>query len=168
MTEGHVYNHFILHTQQIFTLSLLIAITIVFGNYAAERTATMPTTYRSDIVGITAAGSAVLILSILYDLFSAYKARLGFDTIFKNLKYIHHFVSLIFILAVLGISVTYMNRGNIPYTTSLGLSIVSGLLSAFTLGVFIYCFNKTLSSRRKIYDTAASNIDLERNRSLVG
>lgn len=168
MTDGHVYNHFILHTQQIFTLALLISITIVFGNYATEKTATIPIVYRQEIVAITATGSILILFSLIYDLFSTFNSKIDLETLFKNLNFIHHIISFIFILVVMGISITYLNRGNIPYTTSLALSILSGLISVFTLGVIIYCFNKTLSSRRQIYDTAARNIDLEREKSLVG
>ena len=51
MTAGHVYNHFILHTQQIFTLALMVSVSIDFWKLCYHvKTSTIPTTYREELV----------------------------------------------------------------------------------------------------------------------
>ena len=168
MTAGHVYNHFILHTQQIFTLSLMVSLTIVFGNFASVKTSTVPTTYREELLGISAAGMIILLISVIYDLFKDIKSKFTIEEIFKDLKFWHHIICFVFVTAVLGISAVYLNQGNIPQETSTALAVVSGLISVFTFGVIIYCFNKTLLSRRDEYQKAIRKIDTARQNSLVG
>ena len=168
MTVGHVYNHFILHTQQIFTLSLMVSLAIVFGNFGSVKTATIPTTYREELLGISAAGMIVLLVSLIYDLFSDVKSKFTIEEIFKDLKFWHHIISFIFATAVVGIVAVYLNQGNIPYELSIALTVVSALISVFTFIVIIYCFNKTLSSRRNVYQEAIRKVDVRRQNSLVG
>lgn len=168
MTAGHVYNHFILHTQQIFTLALMVSITIVFGNFATVKTATIPTTYREELLGISVAGMVLLLISVVYDLFSDVRSKFTLEEIFKDLKFWHHIISFIFITVVVGVVAVYLNQGNIPYEINLAFSIVGGLISMFTLIVFIYCFNKTLSSRRIVYEKAITEMNSNRQNSLVG
>ena len=168
MTAGHVYNHFILHTQQIFTLALMVSIAMIFGNYATIKKATIPTTYREELVGISASGLIILLISVGYDIFSDVKSKLTIEDVFKDLKFLHHVLSFIFVVAVLGISAVYLNQGNIPHTTSIALTVVAVLLAVFTFSVIIYCFNKTLASRREVYQDAARNIDVTRQNALVG
>jgi len=168
MTVGHVYNHFILHTQQIFTLALLVSISLTFGNYSTIKKATIPTEYREELLGISAAGMVILLISVGYDIFSDVKSKITMDDAFKDLKFWHHILCFIFAAAVMGISATYLNQGNIPHTTSIVLTVIAALLSIFSVVVIVYCFNKTLSSRREVYQDAAKNIDVSRQNALVG
>jgi len=168
MTVGHVYNHFILHTQQIFTMALTVSLSLVFGNFATAKSATIPTVYREELLGISVAGLIIILISLIYDIFSDIKSKFTMEEIFKDLKFWHHLICFIFIAAVVGIVAVYLNRGNIPYDISLSLSIVSGLISVFTFAVIIYCFRKTLMSRRNVYEQAISNFDTQRRNALVG
>tara|TARA_R110000851_G_scaffold308222_2_gene467039 strand:+ start:537 stop:1043 length:507 start_codon:yes stop_codon:yes gene_type:complete len=168
MTVGHVYNHFILHTQQIFTLSLMVALTVVFGNFATVKTATIPTTYREEILGISVTGMIILLISVIYDLFSDVKSKFTIEEVFKDLKFWHHIISFIFVTAVVGISAVYLNQGNIPQEISIAITVTGALISVFTFGVIIYCFNKTISSRRDVYQQAIRKVDTRRQNSLIG
>ena len=168
MTVGHVYNHFILHTQQIFTLSLMVALTVVFGNFSTVKTATIPTTYREEILGISVAGMIILLISVIYDLFSDVKSKFTIEEIFKDLKFWHHIISFIFVTAVVGITAVYLNQGNLPEEMTLALTVVGALVSVFTFAVIIYCFDKTLKSRRDVYQEAIRKVDTKRQNALVG
>ena len=168
MTLGHVYNHFILHTQQIFTLSLMVSLSLVFGNFATVKTATIPTTYREELLGISAVGMIILLISVIYDLFGDIKSKFTTEEIFKDLKFWHHIISFIFTTTVVGITAVYLNQGNIPSETSIILAVISALIGVFTFGVIVYCFNKTLLSRRNVYQEAIRKVNTKRQKALVG
>ena len=53
MTQGHIYNHLILHTQHVFTLSLLVSLCFTFGNFTTAKTEPMPSIYRQELLGIS-------------------------------------------------------------------------------------------------------------------
>ena len=168
MTVGHVYNHFILHTQQIFTLSLMVSLALVFGNFSSVKTSTIPTVYREEIFAISVTGMIVLLISVAYDLFGDIRSKFTIEEIFKDLKFWHHIICFIFVTVVVGIIAVYLNQGNIPSEMSIGIAVVAGLISVITFGVIIYCFNKTLSSRRNVYQEAIRKVNTKRQKALIG
>ena len=134
MTVGHVYNHFILHTQHIFTLASLITVSIVFGSFSAYSNATIPLIYRQELLGISATSFAIVIISGLYDIFNG-KNR----TNWLYLRKIQHILVFISTLAALIFTAVFLNQGNIKS---------SEIFALITLISFFYHFKETIRSSR--------------------
>tara|TARA_R110001592_G_scaffold164575_5_gene398749 strand:+ start:545 stop:1021 length:477 start_codon:yes stop_codon:yes gene_type:complete len=143
MTVGHVYNHFILHTQHIFTLASLITVSFVFGNFSAYPKTTIPLIYRQELLGITATAFAVVTISGLYDIFLG-KNR----TNWLYLRKIQHLLVFIMSLTVFIFTAVFLNQGNIQVPEMTGFAVVSGIFALITLISFFYHFKETIRSSR--------------------
>lgn len=143
MTAGHIYNHFILHTQHIFTLASLITVSILFGNFSAYPNSTIPLIYRQELLGISAGAFAIVIISGLYDIFLG-KNR----TNWLYLRKIQHILVFIMTLTVFIFTAVFLNQGNIQVPEITGFAVISGVFALITLISFFYHFKETIRSSR--------------------
>ena len=139
MVAGHVLNHFVLHTQHIFTLASLVTISIVFGNFSSHPNSTVPMIYREELLGISAGAFALVTISGLYDIFLGKNRSDSF-----YLRKIQHILVFIFTLTALIFTAVFLNQGNIKASELTAFAVISGIFALLTLISFFYHFGETI------------------------
>ena len=173
MARNDIEEYLILHLQHIFTISILLTFSIVFGNYASVKTATIPIVYRETLLGIS-------IVTLLFLIFSAYYHFKGIRsrevdketkpnnlrTLFHGndredtLKIIQHGVTIMFILAVIVIMGVYLKQGSIPEAVNYALLVFSILILIYTIYVYFICVeNSNTRTKDTSYNKASMELD---------
>lgn len=142
--DDHTINHFVLHTQHIFTMAALITITFVFANFSYHPTATIPLSYRQELLGVSSASFAIVTISAVYDNFFGQGRE---DPLYS--RKVQHILVFFFSLTALIFTAVFLNQGNIKPEEITAFAVASGILAFLTLISFFYHFGQTLEETKK-------------------
>ena len=162
-----------LHLQHIFTISILLTFSIVFGNYASADTATIPVSYRVILLSISVVSIFIIVGTTISHFINMRDREVDKGTrpnnlkelfhgnhIEDNLKIGQHFISIIFILVVIVILGVYLNQGNMTNEQNIALTVVSVLILLFTIYVYVISVrNSYLRTRSDTFNKTADELN---------
>jgi heme A synthase len=160
MEHNAITEYLILHVQQIFTISLFLTFSIVFGNYTNISTATIPISYRETLLAISCVSFAVIILSHIFHIRGKRKreeedtGEFNTDTGYikesteDKIKMIHHGLSAFFLLVVIIFLGIYLNEGNMNLIINQVFTGFSIFLLFFSLIFSFICVDRNHTRTR--------------------